>query len=212
MTERPPVTVTQLVADGLLDAELAGLLWLLLETDLPLVVSGPPSAEPAGLAEALEQLASGSARGNGRAERQLWQLEADSLEAVLAHFSAPPLSWSEDRLRSLGLVLIVEDAPGLGRRLRAAHYLRPVERDAAGHLQRRPPALLAAHDRRADRLEHFDWAISGELADRLGSGVAEFEADLRRRRDALTGLVAAGELSPEDLRRVAGGFRPSRPH
>ena len=212
MTDAEPVTATQLVADRVLDAELAGLLWLLLESDLPLVVSGTRLSEPTVLAEALEELASGSGPDNGRAERQLWLLEAGSLEGVMEHFSAPPLGWSEDRLRTLGVVLIVEEVPGLGRRLHAAHYLRPVERDAAGHLQRRPPALLAAHDRGADRLEHFDWAISGELADRLGLSMVQFEHELHRRRDALAGLVAAGRLGAEDLRRVAGGIRPSRPH
>jgi len=212
MSDAGPVTATQLVADGVLDAELAGLLWLLLERDIPLVVSGPPSAEPAGLAQVLERLASDSGRGNGPAALQLWLLEADSLEGVLAHFAAPPLGWSEDRLRTLGLVLIVDEVPGLGRRLRAAHYLRPVERDAAGHLQRRPPALLAAHDRGADRLEHFDWAITGELADRLGLSMVQFEHELHLRRDALAGLVAAGRLGADDLRRVAGGIRPSGPH
>lgn len=212
MTEARPPTITRLVADGVLDAELAGLLWLLLESDLPLVVSGPPPAQPATVAEALEQLASGAERGNGRAERQLWLLEAESLEGVLAHFSAPPLAWSDDRLRSLGLVVILEDVPGLGHRLQAAHYLRPVERDAAGHLQRRPPAILAARDHAADRLEHFHWAISGELADRLGLGVAEFESGLRRRREALAGLVATGRLESEELGRVTGEFRPSQPH
>ena len=46
-----------------------------------------------------------------------------------------------DDARDLGIVLVVVDG-----RLQVAHYVRPVERDAAGHLQHRPPAVLSARD------------------------------------------------------------------
>ncbi|CAN5835985.1 hypothetical protein BH24CHL6_BH24CHL6_15560 [soil metagenome] len=207
------VSITRLISERVLDSELAALLWVLLDSALPLVVSGPPASRPVELAAALDQLVAAGGRRNGHADRQVWLLDEDSLEAVFRHFSAAPLSLDPDQLRSLGLVLILRQAGGgKGRRLVAAHYIRPVERDAAGHLQRRPPALLAAHDSAQDRLEHFSWALTAELADRLSMGVAAFEAAYEQRSQLLTGLVGAGRLSSDDLRRAVGELSTSGPH
>ncbi|HUG47571.1 MAG TPA: hypothetical protein VMP67_04095 [Candidatus Limnocylindria bacterium] len=206
----PPIT--ELIAEGVLDEELAAVLWLLLGSDVSLVVSGPAATRPSELAAALEELAAAGGQTNGDGPRSLWLLEADSLEGVFAHFSAPPFELAADQLRNLGLVLVLRDVPPVGRRLFAAHYLRPVERDAAGHLQRRPPVLLAAHDATSDRLEHFWWAVTPELADRLGVAVADFEQGQRARRAALARLVAAGRLGKEALLAAVGEFRSPGPH
>jgi hypothetical protein len=205
-------TITQLVSEGVLDSELAALLWVLLDSDLPLVVSGPASSRPVELATALEQLVAAGGPRNGHAERQIWLLEEDSLEGVFGHFSAAPLSLGQDQLRSLGLVLIMRGRAGGDRRLVAAHYLRPIERDAAGHLQRRPPALLAARDTAHDRLEHYYWALTGELADRLALTVADFESRHEQRRRLLAGLVRARQLSAAELQRAVGELGQAGPH
>ena len=208
-------SLTALVAARLIDAEAAGLLWLLIGSGMPWLVSGRPADHAAGLASALERI-SRAARSGAPSEarsprRSAALLEEESLADVLAHLAAPPLGLTEDQLRNLGLVLVVSDVPGLGARLVTAHYLRPVERDRAGHLQRRPPALLAAHDAARDAFEHFAWAISDELADRLGLSLADFERELARRRALLAELAAGGRLTEADLAAVVGEFRATRP-
>jgi len=96
-----------------------------------------------------------------------------------------------DDTRDLGVVLVVRD-----RQLAVAHYVRPVERDAAGHLQRRPPAVLSARDSASGVLDHFYWAYTDELADRAGISRHELEDE----RDA-----SARSLSPN-----TGSSRRSR--
>ena len=68
--------------------------------------------------------------------------EADSLLDLMATAIDSTPGLTEDELRALGLVVVL----GADDRIHAAHLLRPVERDGAGHLQRRPPAVLAARD------------------------------------------------------------------
>ena len=82
----------------------------------------------------------------------------------------------------------------------AAHYARPVARDEHGHSQRLPPAVLAAHDQGADRLEHFAWGVIPELAIRLGRRAGDLEADQARRATVLRGLVDAGIVDIESVR------------
>ncbi len=196
----------------MLDSELAALLWLLLETGLPLVVSGRPPAARDALAVALEQLAEADDTGNGEARRQLWLLDEESLADVFASLSAPPTAFSDDQLRGLGLVLIVGAPEGAGRRLLAAHYVRPPERDAAGHVQRRPPGLLAAWDGSQDRLEHYAWGIMPELADRAGRPPADFDEDHHRRRRFLDEQVSLGVDDAAALRAAASEFRRGARH
>jgi hypothetical protein len=85
------------------------------------------------------------------------------------------------------LVLIVRDG-----KLAVAHYVRPVERDAAGHLQRRPPAVLAARDPRSGVLDQFYWAYTDELASRAGISRHELEdeRDVRARQLTMTTITA----------------------
>lgn len=115
-------------------------------------------------------------------------VRATSLEEVLRVLGGS--TEVSDDTRELGVVLVAD-----GGLARIAHYVRPVERDAAGHLQRRPPAVLAAWDDQAGRLDHFHWAFSDELATRAGLTRDEFEDLLQARRRSLAGPGAAG-LAP----------------
>jgi hypothetical protein len=179
----------ELIAGGTIDAELAALLWVLLDGGLPLVVASRSPASGAQLAAALAEISVASSAA------QL--VSADSLEQVLSALGSPAATDIPDELRGLGLVLVLRSLPGVGIRVVAAHYLRPVERDGAGHLQRRPPAVLAAHDPATDGYEHFAWAISSELAERIGTGVADFERAVSERRAFLDALSSAGGTSAQ---------------
>jgi hypothetical protein len=75
-----------------------------------------------------------------------------------------------DETRDLGIVLVVRDG-----RIDVAHYVRPVERDAAGHLQHRPPGVLSARNTATGELDHFYWAFTEELATRAGMTRNELE-------------------------------------
>jgi len=72
------------------------------------------------------------------------------------------LPTADDEQRALGLVVVVG-----GGRAAAVHYIRPVERDREGHLQRRPPAVLSTWDDARGTVEHFAWAMTPELAARI---------------------------------------------
>jgi hypothetical protein len=208
-------TITQLVHDGVFDADLAGLLWLLGDGGLPRVIGGRPGSGRHAVAGALDELsAARAARDDGSNPATVPEgggliLDADSLEEAFDRLSAPPLSRMPDQIRMLGLVLIMRAAGEPGSRLVAAHYLRPVERDAGGHLQRRPPALLAAWDADNDRHEHFAWAVTTELADRLAMPLADFERGHRLRADVLGELVAAGQLGRHELLSAIAQHPPS---
>lgn len=116
-------------------------------------------------------------------------LEADSLDAVLRAVAAPGMRTLEDRRSYLGLVLIVDPAgpaTPLGR-LRVAHYVRPIARDAGGHVQRLPPAVLASRDAADGRLEDFSWGVASELAARVGRSPVEFGRAVEERGRRLGG-------------------------
>ncbi|MFM2106325.1 MAG: hypothetical protein RL338_1357 [Chloroflexota bacterium] len=115
-------------------------------------------------------------------------LDADSLEGTLAAFAGGPLNVAEDRRSFLGLVVVLEPpAPPATPhgRIAVAHYLRPLSRDAGGHLQRLPPAVLAARDATTGRLEDFSWGVVPELAARIGRSAAELETEVALRARAL---------------------------
>jgi hypothetical protein len=80
----------------------------------------------------------------------------------------------------------------LRRRVVAAHYVRPVARDGAGHVQRLGPAVLATWDAPGDRFEDFAWGIAPELAERVRRRAGDFDAERDRRAAYLDGLVRAG--------------------
>lgn len=163
------------IAHGVIDAELAALLWVLTDSGVPLVVASR-------LSEAATQLRAAFTNNAGGV------LVADSLEEVL-RLSGAPGGAIPDELRELGIVVIVGEVGGWAR-VMAAHYVRRLERDAAGHLQRRPPAVLAAWDHADGRLEHFWWAITAELADHAGTTGDELERRQADRAEFLRALAA----------------------
>jgi hypothetical protein len=91
------------------------------------------------------------------------------------------------------VVLIVSDeaaADGASVcRVVAAHYLRPVQRDPHGHVQRMGPAVLATWDAGGGRFEHFAWGVMDELAGRTGRRPVEFEREQARRASYLAHLA-----------------------
>jgi len=168
--------VVAAIAHGVLDAELAGLLWVLTDAGMPLVVASR-------LPDAATELRSAFTSSAGGV------LIADSLEEVL-RLSGAPAGNIPDELRELGVVLVIGQVGGWARVL-AAHYVRRLERDAGGHLQRRPPAILAAWDVSDNRLEHFWWAITAELADHAGMDADELERRQADRAEFLQALAGS---------------------
>jgi len=275
-----PASIVDLVRDGVLDTELAALLWMLLETRLPVIVVGPRGAGRSTLVGALLDLLPAGTRPipvGGAEEDFEWLPEATELgwrrerpipsagagarrassadtvllvaglgdaapggtsgprarvavralalgygmvatmtgaglEDVLATLRAAPVAADPDELARLGCVLAVAVVPDpdLGprsrRRVVAAHYVRPVVRDAHGHVQRLPPAVLAAYEPRTDRLEHFAWGVVGELADRTGLAPVAFELEQARRASYLADLVSAGTIDADAVRAAIAGY------
>lgn len=264
-----PPRVAALLRDGVLDEELASLVWLLVESRLPVVVAGgPPACRATVRAALLDLLPPGTrvVRLRGEEETFDWLPEAadlgwrgqvtpspageappasgeaapaggdaapadpawtvlladledrspdgtwgerarlairavaigygmaataggDRLEDVLARLAAHPVAAIDDELTRLGIVLVLApDGDDPGRcRVAAAHYLRPVQRDVHGHVQRMSPAVLATWDARSGRFEHFAWGVADELAGRTGRSVAELDRDLAHRAAHLAG-------------------------
>ena len=259
----------------MLDAELAALLWLLIEARLPVTVIGaagsgrttlltalldllPPDARPVTVAgpdeefewlpEAVElgwrrerarPVAPARARAQSTTAVMLvaeladrppagtWgprariviralalgyglaaTMPGERLEDAFEALRSAPVTADDDELSRLGLVLAVRAIePGVRHRLGAAHYVRPVVRDAHGHVQRLPPAVLAAWDARTDELEHFAWGLAGELAGRTGRRAVELEREQARRAVYLAGLVASGLSDPDAVRTAIAAYR-----
>jgi hypothetical protein len=231
----PSYDFPTLVRDRVIDAEGAALIWLLLQEGVPLIVAGAaPAIIRAELATALlgsvpdrawvvlelddeppstEQLSAiivgGIGLGMTSGARDLKAL----LETMRTVAQIP-----EDAVRRLGLVAIVESTPG-GTRIVALHYLRPSERDAKGHIQRRPPAVLATWDSELDSHEHFAWGVTPELADRIDRSQADLEDRQRARalfiettvRDPVSWPEAAHEfLEAEPVRVPAPAHEPAK--
>lgn len=212
-----------------MDAELAATTWLLVEGRVPLVVAAPPGRVRAGAELLLGVLATVrpdvsdaalerplTAAGAGslvRGRRAGGIVEAETLGEVRHRLADGPLALSEDQLSFLGCVLVLGEATAGGGPLRgrlrvvAAHYVRPLARDAHGHTQRLPPAVLATWDPRLGRYEHFGWGVLPEIAARLGRGAGDLERDLHHRRDDLAGLVTGRVTALEDVRRLVAGYR-----
>jgi hypothetical protein len=213
----PVVDLPELVRDGVLDAESAALCWLLVEGGVPVVVIGEVDvAERLLVADVLVHLPPGgpalivdldagrpsvdslaSFMRDGR--RLAVVAAAPGLRELFETASMPPDGLPEDALRRLGLVLVLGMAPSVAPgpivdRLRvvAIHYLRPLERDGAGHLQRRPPAVLATWDPVGDAFDHFAWGVTGELADRVDRSQASLEDLQASRAVALVALARTG--------------------
>jgi hypothetical protein len=232
-----PPSLVALLAQGVLDAELAALVWVLVESRIPLVIAAPAGRLSAGAQllagvitsilpdEAAEPLLGPlTAAGAGslvRGRRAGGVLEASSLAEVRVRLGGGPLPLTDDQLTFLGTVLVLEEAQagaagGRRGRLRvtAAHYVRPLARDAHGHSQRLDPAILATWDERLGRYEHFAWGVLPEIAARLGRRTGDLEADLHHRRDDLAGLAKAGVTKLDEVRRLVAGYqtRYGHPH
>lgn len=228
-------TLVDLVADGVVDAELGALLWLLVQDGVPLVVAAPTDlAAPEAVAAALLGAPPDHPWAIVDADREpptaerlgamlrggvtpALVLRARSLAEVLARLTAAPRGLPDDAARRLGVVLVLDGAPR--PHVVAAHYLRPTERDAQGHLQRRPPAVLATRDPGADTWEHYAWGITPELADRVDRSQADLEHRQASRSDALGRLAARPGRAPgtdraalDDALAAEPSREPAPPH
>lgn len=183
--------LSSLIAADVIDVELAALVWLLAENGVPLLVASRDATAAQVLRQAIAAVVPIDRHAADLALRG-GTFVADSFEEVLRLTGAlpgGPNAAVEDSARDLGVVLVLR-----GGRVRVAHYLRPVERDAAGHIQRRPPAILAAipgDDDPQRPADHFHWAFSDELATRAGMSRDEFETELDARRARLS-IAASG--------------------
>jgi hypothetical protein len=133
-------------------------------------------------------------------------VEADDLAAVLELVARQGLT--ADEASFLGVVIVLGTVtapgtgpgpatgtgpgPGAGSRVVAAHYLRPVVRDAGGHPRRLGPAVLAAWDDRAERWEDFAWGIVPDLAERCRTRAGDFEVERAVRAGLLADLAIEG--------------------
>ncbi len=227
MTQAPSEapSLVELVARGVLDAELAALAWLLVEGGVPVVVAAPEGRAGAGAQLLVGLLASvrpdvdraalgvpltaAGASALVRGRRVGGVIGAGSLAEVRERLGSGPLPLTPDQLTFLGCVLILGDAGGARRgrlRVTAAHYVRPLARDAHGHQQRLDPAVLATWDERLGRYEHFWWGVLPEIAARLGRRTGDLEADLHHRRDDLAGLAKAGVTKLDEVQRLVAGY------
>ncbi len=204
-----------LLRQGVLDTELAALLWLLGDGGVPLVVAGSASAATrSALAGGL--LAIDPTRRWVVLDADADEVTADRLVALLRGGIGLGISVAasdlegvllrmvegglpEDAVRRLGVVVIAEETPD-GLRCTVVHYLRPAERDAHGHVQRRPPAVLAAWDERADAYEDYAWGITPELGDRVDRSQADFEERRIDRARFLASLEGTPDAYPERVR------------
>jgi hypothetical protein len=131
-------------------------------------------------------------------------IDAPDLAGVLDVLARQGLT--DDEASFLGVVLIAERRPEAGDepRVAAAHYLRPLVRDAGGHERRQRPAVLATWEPRDDRWEDFAWGIGPDLAERCRMRTGDFEAERVRRAALLAELVARGDLDADALDAAAG--------
>jgi hypothetical protein len=235
------------VAAGVLDAELAALVWLLVEDGIPVLVVGMEAVARDELLDALVAAMPGTRRpdraapvGEGRLVRVAGTLATSTppgmLRAALGQTTgrsglaatiegtdlAEALAMlrrqgiSDDEASFLGTVLVlrpvadrpttdrpVADRPtaepdammsGRDQRVVAAHYLRPVARDAGGHVQRLGPAVLATWDADRGAYDHFGWGIYPELAARTGRRAGDLEAAHRARAEELRSRASTNPL------------------
>ena len=185
-----------LTARSALHPELAALVWVLTEKGVPLVVASNDD----GAAGALRAAYAAQLRVDQPSRDSLagGAIRAGSLEDVLRVLGGSPLPGGEvaDEVRDIGVVLVTD-----AERVTVAHYVRPVERDGAGHLQRRPPTLLGALDSASGVFDLFYWGYTDELATRAGMSRADFEDEIERRTRLLAGAPSSESvLGPADAR------------
>ncbi|MBM4409269.1 MAG: hypothetical protein FJ038_11925 [Chloroflexi bacterium] len=117
-----------------------------------------------------------------------------------------PIGVADDELSALGVVLVVGQVAGRGTRVLAAHYVRPVARDAHGHVQRLSPAVLTTFDAESDTFEQFGWGIVPELAFRVGRRAGDYELEHERRTGFLVGLTHASITARAEVRRAIAAY------
>jgi hypothetical protein len=111
----------------------------------------------------------------------------DGLEDLLARLQAPDVGTVEDERSRLGVVLAMAPGPvPAGRRVTAAHYMRPVALDTHGHVQRLPPAALATWNGSTERWDHFAWGVMDDLSGRVGLAPRDLEREQARRAALLS--------------------------
>jgi hypothetical protein len=170
---RRVTTIVDIIRERRLDAELAGLLWLLADGRIPIHVAPPAGGDLAG---AVRELATDPAT--------VTESPAASIEEVLRQ----PVP-----LRPATGAIVILDGDG---RVASAHLLRPPLRDGAGHVRPQGPAVLAAWIQEEGRLEHFAWGVLPDLAAELGKKAGDIEAELEQRATFLRGLAAAATSDP----------------
>jgi hypothetical protein len=170
-------TIVDMIRDGRIDAELAGLVWLLAASRVPVHVV--PSAG-ADLAAAVRELAADPA------------LVTDGPGASIEEVLRQPIPLRP----ATGAIVIL----GPDGRVGSGHLLRPPLRDGAGHVRPQGPGVLAARLEAEDRLEHFAWGVMPEIAASLGQRAGDVEADVGERARFLDGLAAASTDDPEAVR------------
>ena len=219
-------SLVELIRTGVLDAQLAALVWVLVEGGVPVVVAAPeerlgagaqlvrgiigsirPELDDAELGQPLTRTAVGRIT---RGKRPGGVLVGGSLEDVHRRLTTPPLPISDEELTFLGCVLVLGPSSAAATpgplRIVAAHYARPLARDAHGHQQRLGPAVIATWDAQTGRYEDFSWGVLPEIAARLGRKAGDLERDLHHRRDDLAGLAKAGIVSLDEVRRLIAGY------
>lgn len=214
---RAPGGLVALVRAGALDPELGGLLWVLVEGGLAVVVAGGPGpgrdeivrglrdARPDPTTLGMELAAADDPEPRTTARTFLAAAQAGlgpfatvaaaDLEGVYEILERRPIRLSRDELGSLGLVVVLAPtadghAGSAGVRVGACHWVRPLARDAHGHVQRLGPAVLATWDGRISRWEHFAWGVLPELAARLGVRAGELERDAAARAAAIASAAS----------------------
>lgn len=181
----PNATVIDLLREGVLDAELAALAWLLLEHGVPVHVAAADEASRTRTAEALDVL--GPDRG------RVTSGIGSALEEVLRQ--PHPLR------PATGVIVIVRDD-----RVAAAHLLRPPLRDAGGHVHAQKPAVLVAWDEQNARWEHFAWGVAPDLGQAMGRPAGDVEIEQARRREYLEAIATAGVTDRARVRTALAGY------
>jgi hypothetical protein len=193
-------SIVSLVRERRLDADLAALLWLLGEGGVPMTVGSlEADDERTAVAAALDDLVPPSG------PRPI-AVRAGSLADVLTRMTRKTLPLLGGAPAPApgprtGVVIIME-----GGRVVAAHLVRPPLRDAAGHVQKPGPAVLATYDARVDTWDHFAWGIAPELAELAGVRAGDVEPELARRAEYLSGLARSGIDRPDEVGSALHGY------
>lgn len=176
-------SIVTLIREGVLDPELAALLWLLAGSGVPVHVTSEDAEVARTTAAGLSPL---SSRSDGVSYGAGGMLEEVLRQPV-------PLR------PATGAVVIVREG-----RVVAAHFHRPPLRDAGGHVRPQGPAVLATWDPAREAWEHFAWGVIPELAAAAGHRPGDFEIEHGRRREYLAALAGSRLAGAEIVAALAG--------